>query len=199
MKLWIRKIAVVLIAILTLGIYTPTYLIADKESNEVISPSENDGGLSTIDSSVEDSTQLDIHIDSADGDYVDAMTEIARDQTIAKLGPRIIEKVENEFMTQILPNMEEALQTILLEAGEEQLVHYSVTEQLTEGYGEKIFNVYDHLTKKDIARFHVRRDNRPQEGYWFNFHYHVSKDGFENHHTIGEIYWDKNTPPKWMA
>ncbi|MFD2043518.1 YpjP family protein [Ornithinibacillus salinisoli] len=200
MKLWMRKIAVVLIAILTLGIYTPTYLITDEE-NEVVSPKVNeDGGITDSKGSVENAGDLDIHLTTdTEYDSLRNMTEQAKDQTIAKMGPRIIEKVEDEFMATILPNIEEALQTILTNVGDENLSYVSITEQPTEGYGEKIFNVYDNQLKKDIARFHVRRDVRPQEGYWFNFHYHVSEDGYEKHHTIGEIYWDKNTPPKWMA
>src|SRR5690625_2926285 len=99
----------------------------------------------------------------------------------------------------ILPTMEEALQHILTDIGEEDATYIGITEQLSTGYGEKIFHVYDYRTKNDIARFHVRRDNRPLEGYWFNFHYHLYDDNFEKHYEIGEIYWDKNIPPKWMS
>ncbi|WP_310794657.1 YpjP family protein, partial [Bacillus safensis] len=24
-------------------------------------------------------------------------------------------------------------------------------------------------------------------------------DGFQTHHELGNIYWDKNTPPSWMS
>ncbi|MUK88310.1 hypothetical protein GMD78_07900 [Ornithinibacillus sp. L9] len=200
MNRWMRKIAVALIAILTLGIYTPTYLIADEDNNEVITPKENNGeGLSDLGSSVESTGDLDIHIPSYEYDYVQTITEQAKEQTITKLGPRIIDKVEDEFTASILPNLEVALQSILADVGEDTLAYISITEQPAEGYGERIFNIHDHQINKDIARFHVRRDNRPKEGYWFNFHYHLRKDGYENHYTIGEIYWDKNTPPKWMS
>ena len=63
----------------------------------------------------------------------------------------------------------------------------------------KIFHVYNRLTGEDLLRFHVRRDHPPQDGYWFNFHYHTAEDGFQSHHELGSIYWDRNTPPDWMS
>jgi hypothetical protein len=185
MNLWMRKIAVALIAILTLGLYTPTYLIADEENNEVISPKEND------------THDLAVKFHSTDETVgISSLTEKAREQSLAKFGPRISEKVENEFNQVILPNIEQALESILVN---EEVTYISITEQPSKGFGERIFNVYNELTNEDIAKFHVRRDNRPLEGYWFNFHYHLKEDNFEAHHTLGEIYWDKNTPPKWMS
>lgn len=130
---------------------------------------------------------------------INLLTEKAREQAISKLGPRIIKQVDQEFNETILPTIENVLQSVLNESDENELTYYGITEHPTGGFGEKIFHVYDMRSNKDLARFHVRRDNRPQEGYWFNFHYHLSKDNFEEHHEIGEIYWDKNVPPKWMA
>jgi hypothetical protein len=186
-NLWLRKIAVALIAILTFGLYTPTYLIADEENNEVVSPDELDH--SEIDVQVASDEKEDI-------DILSTFTEKAKEQSLAKFGPKISEKVEVEFSQIILPKIELALETIL---ENEDTSYVSITEQPSNGYGERIFNIYNELTNEDIAKFHVRRDNRPLEGYWFNFHYHVKDDKFETHHTLGEIYWDKNTPPKWMS
>src|SRR5699024_9546688 len=129
---------------------------------------------------------------------VKAITDQAKEQTLTKFGPKITNQVETEFTMAILPIMEEVI-TDLLAQKEDELLFLGVTESPTKGYGEKIFNIYDYRTNKDIARFDVRRDNRPQDGYWFNFHYHLCDDNFETHHEIGEIYWDKNTPPKWMS
>ncbi len=187
MNLWMRKIAVALIAIVTFGLYTPTYLIADEDNNEVVSPKENDSSAipTEIRTEVEEET-----------DVISSLTEKAKEQSFVKFGPKISQKVENEFTHIILPKMELALETIL---AKEDASYLSITEQPSHGYGERIFNVYNELTKEDIAKFHVRRDNRPQDGYWFNFHYHLKDDNFEVHHLLGEIYWDKNTPPKWMS
>src|SRR5690625_1423175 len=203
MKLWMKKIAVTFIAIMTLGLYIPP-LHMDAETD--------DGKESVSDADIADDSRISDSIitESAERrlksvditkspDYVQMLTEKAVEQTMSTLGPRITEKVEDEFMESILPAMESVLETMLHEAGEEALPYYAITEHPAKGTGERIFHVYDFHNKKDVARFDVRRDNRPQEGYWFNFHYHLSTDNFESHHEIGEIYWNKNVPPKWMS
>ncbi|WP_407271554.1 YpjP family protein [Radiobacillus sp. PE A8.2] len=199
MQHWMKKIFVVLITILTLGAYVPPIYLdanADTETDEVAPASSNDvAPESAIEEKHDDSNDAP----ESEDDMVRAITDQAKAQTFAKLGPRIVNQVEDEFMTKILPSIEEVVNQVLVEAGEESLPYYGITEKPSSGYGEKIFDIYDARTNKDIVRFHVRRDNRPQEGYWFNFHYHLSNDGFEKHHQIGEVYWDKNTPPKWMA
>src|SRR5699024_8732952 len=116
------------------------------------------------------------------------LMEKAIAQTSVKFGPKIENQLENEFQEVILPKMEETLTSIFTEAGEDRLPFYEITENPATGKDEKI-----------IAKFHVRRDFKPQEGYWFNFHYHLGKDQFETHYELGNIYWDKNMPPKWMA
>ncbi|WP_186576009.1 YpjP family protein [Aquibacillus kalidii] len=195
MRLWLKKISVVLITFMTLGIYIPpTYLEASVDNEELVS-TEND----TSDRFLEDDIDTDdVEEINLNDQYISTITEQAKLQTVSKLGPKITKQVEDEFTTLILPNIEAVVKSILEEA-EEEVPYFAITEQPSSGYGEKIFNIYNYRTKQDIARFHVRRVNRPQEGYYFNFHYHVSTDGFEEHHDIGEIYWDKNTPPKWMS
>ncbi|UJL46313.1 YpjP family protein [Virgibacillus sp. NKC19-16] len=202
MKLWMRKIAVVLITIMTLGMYTPPALLTtDAEENKEFTNADEgltNGALKT--EAVEEIDEELMSPEPLDEDYfIRTMTEQAKEQTLTKLGPRITNQVEDEFYSMILPKMEEVLETILGEAGEDALAYYGITEQPAAGDGERIFNIYDYSTQKDVAKFHVRRDNRPLEGYWFNFHYHLNDDKFAKHHEIGEIYWDKNMPPKWMA
>ncbi|MGJ9382230.1 YpjP family protein [Salipaludibacillus sp. CF4.18] len=207
MKLWLKKLSVVLITFMTVGMYIPpTYLDAEAESanKEVVSSNdrlpETDTPLPDI-GEIEE-TQLD-SLDDEDDDvsdhYIHMVTNQAKEQTVTKLGPKIVNKVENDVMTTILPHIEEVIVGLFEEAGQEKFQFYEITEDLTPGYGEKIFNVYDHQAKQDVAMFHVRREIRPKEGYWFNFHYHLSNDDFEEHYNIGDIYWDKNTPPKWMS
>ncbi|WP_099159127.1 YpjP family protein [Virgibacillus ndiopensis] len=203
MKLWMRKVTVVLVTIMTLGIYVPPiHLNTDAEDNkEAVSPKEDvneDFLTTTLDISREE-TDSEPENDEEELDYVNTITEKAKEQTITKLGPRIVSQVDDDFTTEILPNIEEVVTMILAGADEEDLSYYGITESPADGFGERIFNIYDLRTNEDLARFHVRRDNRPQEGYWFNFHYHLNNDDFEEHHEIGEIYWDKNIPPKWMA
>ncbi|WP_138419101.1 YpjP family protein [Aquibacillus sediminis] len=201
MKIWIRKIFVVLIACMTLGLYIPSIPIeTDADSKEVdTSKADANNDFLNKDQQIH-AKQFEVSEPEIDNDYlVNALSEKAKEQAYSKLGPRIAERVEVDFMNDILPNLEEALQIVLKDAGEEKVPYFEITEEPQQGYGERIFNIYDYRTNEDIARFHVRRDNRPLEGYWFNFHYHLSKDQFEEHHEIGEIYWDKNTPPKWMS
>ncbi|WP_231889812.1 YpjP family protein [Oceanobacillus sp. Castelsardo] len=198
-----KKILVVLTTIATLGMYTPTALLevqADEPKDSL--PKENLSENSTnVAVSIQQEEPIDIQSNQKIHDkeyFINDMINQAKDQTMAKFGPRMVNKVEDEFTDQILPAMESVLATLVEDAGDDY-IHYEITESPSKGYGEKIFHVYDHRKGQDVARFDVRRDNRPLEGYFFNFHYHLSKDGFNEHHEIGDLYWDKNIPPKWMA
>ncbi|WP_101846246.1 YpjP family protein [Halobacillus sp. Marseille-P3879] len=202
MKLWFRKIFVVLIAIMTLGLYIPPASIElDASEKKELSSKEDTGDLKfSAEEAGDPEPDGEFSLsENFEDDYVHNITEKAKEQMVSKMGPRIINKVEADFERDILPKMTAVIDEILSEAGEEKVPYYEITEELTPGYGEKIFTLYDARTKEEIARFDVRRDNRPGEGYWFNFHYHLSEDQFESHHSLGEIYWDKNTPPKWMS
>lgn len=201
MKLWFRRIFVFLVAVMTFGLYIPSAEPDAKVNDEknILSPNktleENDD--SSADPIVGNEHRF--HDPEEKESKTALLAKQAREQTITKLGPRILEQVEDDFMEVILPTMEEVLTSLLVEAGPQEVPYFMITDQPADGYGEKIFHVYDVRNDMDIARFHVRRDKRPTEGYWFNFHYHLSKDHFEKHHEIGEIYWSKDDPPKWMA
>jgi len=193
-----KKIAVVLVTIATLGIYTPTALLevdAEESKNNFPSKAEvDDKGTQSVEAEQEITDTHDHSVDMV----INQLTEKAKERTITKFGPRIASQVEDEFSEVILPNMEAVLQTIVKEH-ETAPIYFAITEEPSKGYGERIFNVYDNLNNEDVAKFHVRRDNRPLEGHYFNFHYHVNRDGFKEHYDLGEIYWAKDTPPKWMA
>ncbi|PYZ92197.1 hypothetical protein CR194_15255 [Salipaludibacillus keqinensis] len=205
MKLWFKKISVALITLMTLGMYIPpTYLDADaKEGNkDIFSSNEDVQDKDFVFSDIgEDNLSDDEDFSSLDSseDYIQLFTDQAREQTFTKLGPRIADKVEDDFMMEVFPGMEEVISSILEDIDEEEFPFIEINEQKSSVNGEKIFNIYDKQSKEDVARFHVRRDLRPKEGYWFNFHYHLRDDNYEEHHDLGEIYWDKNTPPKWMS
>lgn len=201
MKLWLRKLSVILLTIVTLGFYIPPAIVttdADKDKDSISDESimDDNNESTVVDTPLEVSLSKDNIIN--DIDPIDEIMEQAREQTLLKLGPRIASEIDDEFTSYILPNMEKALMSVLHD--EEGVANYfQITERPSDGMGERIFNVYDNRTKKDIALFHVRRDKRPLEGYWFNFHYHLAYDDFDKHHEIGEVYWDKNDPPKWMS
>ncbi|MBP1970179.1 hypothetical protein J2Z83_002297 [Virgibacillus natechei] len=198
MKMWMRKTAVVLITIMTLGMYTPSVLLPT-ETEEHKGREDSDESVANAVSIADEVDEIDVTLEPDDDYFIRAMTEKAKEQTLTKLGPRIVNQVDDDFTEMILPKMEEVLEGILAEAGQDKLEYYGITEHPASGEGERIFNIHDYHKEQDIAKFHVRRENRPLEGYWFNFHYHLSDDSFEKHHLIGEIYWDKNMPPKWMA
>jgi hypothetical protein len=203
MNQWLRKISAILITFMTLGLYVPPiHLDAESVNSKEVAPETDSSNLQNSDV-IRDEDILPIDeselADQANSDVIiHQLTEKAKEQTVAKLGPRIVNHVQDDIVMFILPTIESTLQSILKEADTE-VQYYSISESPASGYGEKIFHIYDERTKKDVAKFHVRRDNRPSEGYWFNFHYHLDKDNFEEHHFLGEIYYDKNTPPKWMS
>lgn len=203
MKLWLKRIFVIFVSIVTLGLYIPPMqLHPDAESsnsNKEFEPSNQEPHREAMTVVFEASEETKPLTSSAPLDPIDLLVEQAKAQAITKLGPRIVDRIEDDFTTSILPGIETVLETVFADMSEEELAYLSISEEQTAGYGEKIFDVYDRQTGQDLMRFHVRRDNRPQEGYWFNFHYHMKQDNYETHYTIGEIYWSKNTPPKWMA
>lgn len=65
--------------------------------------------------------------------------------------------------------MEKILTSLILEAEPGLVPYFSIIDQPTDGYGEKIFHIYDIRNEQDIARFHIRRDKRPTEGYGLIF------------------------------
>ncbi|MFA1819255.1 YpjP family protein [Virgibacillus oceani] len=195
-----RKIAVVMVAIMTLGFYVPPGLTADMEAEDnkkaLSNPDVNDEAVTSV---LVVPQEHEPERTQSTADHLHILTDQAKEQTLMKLGPRITSQLDENFMDTILLNIEETLDSILSEFPAEKYAYLNITETPANGFGEKIFHIYDVETNEDVARFHVRRDHRPWEGYWFNFHYHVFEDGFEDHHEIGEIFWDKNMPPKWMA
>ncbi|GGM27615.1 cell division protein FtsK [Paraliobacillus quinghaiensis] len=201
--IWLKRIFVIFISILTFGMYVPPVQIttnAEADSKEVESSKEDSNANQfNVFMQNEQANSLVDTFPVVEPDPVDQLIEQAKMQTVTKMGPKIASQIEEDFTASILPGIEEVIESILDNIGEEKVPYIKISEEQFAGYGEKIFTLYDIRTKQDIARFDVRRDNRPQEGYWFNFHYHVERDNYETHHALGEIYWSKDTPPKWMS
>lgn len=192
MQTWIRKLFVSIIAVLTLGLYVPPALVDANESdeNDTFIPSHSANGVAVAE--LPEQTVVEPTI-------IEQLTDKAIIQTKAKLGDRILHQVDDEFTAVILPKIEEVLESLFSDVDDTELATFQITENPAQGYGERIFNIYNYTANKTVAKFHVRRDYRPLEGYWFNFHYHLADDQFEKHYAIGDIFWDKNTPPKWMT
>jgi hypothetical protein len=192
MPLWLRNSLVVLISIITFGLVSPA------QASELLSIDQKDTDRTDTYENV--SIPVD-HLTTSQEtheSFVSRMMKEAEEQSLAKFGTRIGPVIEDEFRDIILPNMEAAIATVSEQFPEEVLVNLEVTEVPGGGFSEKIFHIVNEQ-KSDIIRFHVRRDNPPQEGYWFNFHYHTYHDQFQTHYELGTIYWDKNTPPKWKS
>jgi hypothetical protein len=197
MKKWLRKSVVVMVSILTFGLVTPSQFV-----NYVNAESQNDRDV--FETAAPESTfaQPTAFLEESEFDkekFMEELMQRAEEQSYQKFGTKIKPVIENEFREVILPNIETALNQTAIQFPDEDLINLAITEQPSGGHSEKIFNIKNSLTGMDILRFHVRRENPPQDGYWFNFHYHTYHDGYQSHHDLGSIYWDKNTPPKWMS
>ncbi|QED48333.1 YpjP family protein [Cytobacillus dafuensis] len=201
MPKWLRKSFVVMISILTFGLVTPSQAFLYDHSNAekspkrdiIETPTNNKAEIKNLSSISEDDGNI------SKDDFIRQMLHEAEIQSFTKFGSKIKPVIENEFSEVILPNIEKAIQTVASQYPEEQLAYLTVSESPKGGNSEKIFHIKNELTNDDIIRFHVRKDHPPQQGYWFNFHYHTHHDQFQAHHELGTIYWDKNTPPKWMS
>ncbi|PLT34949.1 YpjP family protein [Bacillus sp. V5-8f] len=195
---WLKKSLVVLVSILTFGMVTPSdfhwWAQADGKhpKKDSIQEADADPNYEIL------VTESPVFYSPIDRDsFVEGMMLKAEEQSFTKFGRKIASKIEDEFRGAILPKIEEAITQVSLQLPEEKLIQLAISEKPSLGRGEKIFHIYNEKTNEDIIRFHVRQEKPPQEGYWFNFHYHTFHDEFSSHYELGRIYWDKNTPPAW--
>ncbi|MDP4083529.1 MAG: YpjP family protein [Bacillota bacterium] len=199
MNKWIRKTFVVMVSVLTFGLITPSQFInnvnAEKNSNSDIVETN----LPLMNNSVVLPTVRFEKSQLSKQSLLDELIKQAEEQTYKKFGSKIKPAIEDEFREIILPKIEKAIEETASNFPEEDLRNLAITESPGSGYSEKIFHVKNQLTNENILLFHVRRDNPPLAGYWFNFHYHTKYDEYQVHHELGSIYWAKNTPPKWMS
>jgi len=196
MNKWLRKPLFVLISILTFGLVTPTQLM-----NSVYAENfkDIDAFEATADRNITRQNGFYEESEFNRAEFMEQLIKQAEIQSYQKFGTKIKPVIEDEFREVILPNIELAIAQTADQFPEEDLKNLTISEQPGSGLSEKIFNIKSRLTGEDILRFHVRRDNPPQAGYWFNFHYHTIYDDYQSHHELGTIYWAKNTPPKWMS
>lgn len=196
MPKWLRKSLVVLVTVLTFGIVTPSQLhdfVNDKDPKR-----------DAVESKTQDSATEVQQIEFFDGytnekDPISNLLKDAEHLSYTKFGTRIGPVIEDEFREIILPNIEKVIETVASQYEEDSLRQLYISEAPSGGDSERIFHIANRENNEDVIRFHVRRDHPPQDGYWFNFHYHIDADDFQEHHEIGSIYWAKNTPPKWMS
>ncbi len=161
---------------------------------------ENEYGL--FHSVIPTSTATDkyIHRDVSSADVFNSyVKQFAYDMSMLKFGDVISDKIKEPFEEVIVPQLSEVLEETTNHLTAEQWKTVKLSTKPADGLGEKIFHLYNEESGEDIFRFHVRRDQPPKKGYWFNFHYHTYLDKYEGHHSLGSIYWGKNSPPKWMS
>lgn len=205
MKKWMQKILVIAVALITFGLITPNHEIWDSLHQGQPSNNENSDFKEITHSSEEEeqpSTILeenDSSIQISREDQIQSLLFTAKEQSYIKFGSRIAPVIGNEFDEKILPKLEEAIDQTLATIDDDTLRYLKISEQPSGQYAEKIFNISDGMTGTDLIRVHVRTENRPKEGYYYNFHYHTFADQFIAHHNLGDIYWSKNTPPKWLS
>ena len=195
---WFRKSLVILVSVLTFGLVTPSDLAWLAEADSLKDTKKGlveEEGLAYLPS--QNSTEIEEEFNREE--FLSDILNKAEENAFMKFGDKINPKIGDEFKMVILPKMEEAITEMAAQFPDEKLQQLTITEQPSAGRAEKIFHIYDSISGKDIIRFHVRQENPPLEGYWFDFHYHTYHDSFATHYNIGKIYWDKNTPPEWTS
>ncbi|MGE7780001.1 YpjP family protein [Peribacillus sp. NPDC097264] len=192
---WFRKSLVILVSVLTFGLVTPTDLAWLADADSLKDPKK---GVVQEDHTPFPSAQESSGFNHFDRDnFLSDILDKAEESAYVKFGEKINPKIGDEFKMIILPKIEETVNDMANQFPDEKLQQLTITERPSAGRSEKIFHIYDSISGNDVIRFHVRQENPPLEGYWFNFHYHTYHDSFATHYDIGKIYWDKNTPPKW--
>ncbi|WP_085521566.1 YpjP family protein [Tuberibacillus sp. Marseille-P3662] len=220
---WLKKSFVTMVTVLTLGTVVPQVNIQaeSKPSNTDIEGSKDHKGLSSA-ATVEQTLVVDQPTEQADFDAnetLDSWPEIAatindndellarfneytreqaESQGFAKFGDTISAEIGPTYSQKIVPKFGDAVLSLANTTDDHLLKFVDVSNNPAGGTGERILNVYDTRTGEEMIKFHVRRDHPPQEGYWFNFHYHTYEDGFQSHRELEKVYWDKNMPPKWV-
>lgn len=196
MKKWLQKGLMSAVAVLTFGLITPNHEIWSTDASAK-APSY----MPEVGSFMPDASDIaDIYLDeTVELTTADILKVAAKEQAYIKFGTRVGPKIENEFNERILPQMEQAIDMTIARLDDDTLDDLMITERPSGQYSERIFHIKRSSTKEDVIRFHVRTENRLDEGYYYNFHYHTFEDNFATHYDLGEIYWSKNMPPKWLS
>ncbi|MGE7623835.1 YpjP family protein [Viridibacillus sp. NPDC096237] len=200
MQKWIQKFLVASVAVITLGVITPSHAIWEG----LLDHSSNAKAQFSGDTTSQLTKYIETHNESVisteeEQNFEEYAFAAAKEQAYLKFGSRVGPQISNEFEDVIFPKMQEAIEMTVNRFDNETTKSLAITENPSGDYAEKIFHVYNTASKQDVIRFHVRTENRPFDGYYYNFHYHTYEDQFTAHYDLGEIYWSKNTPPKWLS
>ncbi len=188
---WIKKSIVILIAICTFGVITPSHPYWN-DSSTLSTKSRNE-------SSVDSFSRQDLEEDeqfSREKWLKNLFVQIEH-QSSLKLGDKIGPIIGKEFNELVIPELKKTLEKKIVSYSVPELQKMKVSSLPRNNRSEKIFHLVSGTNGNEIFRFHVRTEHPPKEGYLFAFHYHDDSDNFESHQELGTIYWSKNTPPKW--
>lgn len=190
-----QKGLMIAVALLTFGLITPTHEIWETFDHSKLKDAEVQPTQTNAVEYIE-LTEKSVADESNTRDYLHIA---AKEQSYIKFGSRIAPKISDNFDTLIYPKMQEVIDMTFARLDSHAKRSLVVSEKPSGDYAEKIFNIYHAETGEDFIRFHVRTENRPFDGYYYNFHYHTVEDEFATHHNLGDIFWAKNTPPKWLS
>ncbi|ESU30227.1 hypothetical protein G3A_22990 [Bacillus sp. 17376] len=193
MPAWLRKSLVVIISMVTFGMVSPAQV-----NGFLTTTTERSEKSTAAETSFADSLDVPLDEELEREMFIHRTMMEAEQQSFQKFGAKIGPVIEDEFRQTILPNIEKAIEKVAFQFPGEKLTSLRITEVPGGGESEKIFHIIGD-NGKDIIRFHVRRDQPPKDGFWFNFHYHTYQDNFQTHYELGKIFWAKNTPPKWKS
>ena len=201
MKKWLQKGLMIAVALLTFGVIAPNHEIWHDLQSDDTKVRSHEPRANDIASAIQlDQIYFEEEaVDESAQAVVQALKFAGKEQAYTKFGTRIAPVIGDEFETRIFPKMEEAIDVTLARLDDSALRSLTITEKPSGDYAEKIFHIKNTDTKKDVIRFHVRTENRLDVGYYYNSHYHTFEDNFATHYDLGEIYWSKNTPPKWLS
>lgn len=194
MKRIMRQFIIGLVALFTFGMISPNH--------EIWTALEEEGGRDNHEQSnhqaaIEYSVNWEAETSETEpSDPLDHILEVAKDVAYVKFGTKIGPVIADRFEQDIFPVIESKITEVV---GSDSERSFAVTTTPSGNYAEKIFNVFDETSGDALLEFHVRTDKKPKDGYFYNFHYHSAEDDFREHHDIGEVFWSKNTPPKWLS
>ena len=191
---WFRKTLVALITVFTFGLVTPPSILLDnaKAADKPTSTAGQQNLESTSYTYEETNDRL-----TTDTFITYAMQE-AEKQSMQKFGTKIGPVIEDEFKDVILPKIEEAIAELANDVPEESLQSLAISQNQRVEIMKRFFTFTIRKQEMTYA-FPRKRYHPPQDGYYFNFHYHRFDDGYSGHHELGNIYWNTNVPPKWLS
>ncbi|RYL93551.1 YpjP family protein [Sporolactobacillus sp. THM19-2] len=208
---FMRKTLIGIVAVLTFGAIVPTfpanYLDKQSDKQNIQSTKGQKTDLPAYVETQEASRRTGWSAAVPDDEPVEklisafssyALLEV-RYQGLHKFGRRITEKMGYQYATEVAPAFAAVIRELSRGHDSEWVRSLAVTHSAAPGLGERILHIYNTDSGKNVLKLHVRRDHPPLDGYWFDFHYHSARDGFQAHHELKKIYWGKNIPPKWRA